>query len=578
MKKILFSLIIGFSIFLFPGMIKAFTIDANFKTVDYSELGSEEMNMLNEFFDYWDVNFPEYRYFAYATSKSTINIRYIKTNQVSADGFKIVGTQYNSSASYLIYNFQTVGFPNFGSYNIDITFDSSNTGYIGNRLSQIKTISNPSQFSNKNSITASNVLMSNSYGVDLTNTFITQNYTLNFIRSNIDGINTYLGTDFSILGETTETDTYNLVYHGTQINEGDNVSYSFDSAPKVDITIKGKEEHAGITLQYTLELKFTKFDTDKYIYEYAIDSGSESSFIDISDKMQDGKYEYVFKQNGYIVARIRDRETGEYITSTTMNIVDIDKFVYNNTIYNNYIKIPVTDIYDSTTGTWKTKQYVFMADKNYNLTPKIEFYFYLKDQEETESSNPVPLLVYVNNNILDIQEYIEKIASSPTSDPDGYGGGFGLSGGSFGGGGGGGRFDDEEDLTNACTVTPFSYNLNMNSFLHYATVTINFSQCQDLTGKTPDNFTTEYIYIFYNGKLYTDVYEAIDDNLIDNTISGINTDNIFDYFNSFNNQNSDIKIIINDIWNELKKSQISTYILILISGTLIIVVINAINR
>ncbi len=334
---------------------------------------------------------------------------------------------------------------------------------------------------------------------------------------------------------------------------------------KDDITLEN-----GVTVSSTITISFSIFDRNRFIYEYAIDSSSEASFIPIKEN----NFKITTEQNCAIFVRIRNRETGEYIKSSTYNIVHVQKFVYDGKTYKNFIKIPLSEIYNSETGEWKTKQYVFLADKNDNLKPTIEFYFQLADKEGTTISKPVPMQIYLNKNILDIKEYAQKIIDSPTSDPDGYGGGFSVGGGSFGGGGGGGRFDDDEDTITSCTTLPQKTSIEMESFYHYATVTLSFNLCETLNSvKTPADFTTESIFIFYNGKKYVDIYDAIDDNLYADNLPTSQ----YDFLRSISKYVDFYSELINFSWLSLN-SDIKNFIVASFSVIVICAIITIIRK
>lgn len=266
----------------------------------------------------------------------------------------------------------------------------------------------------------------------------------------------------------------------------------------------------------TLRTTFDIIDNDKYVYAYSLD-GENWKTIKLVNGIN--YFDLKFNQEETVRTRILDRNTGKLITSATFTVGGITGYESSDgVIYKNLLKIPISSLYEN--GVWKTYQFVFMSDteNTYNYDIRIE----LVPFSNINDNNPIPLQIYMGQEISDIKEYQEKIQNSPTSDPDGYGGGFTMNGGTFGGGGGGGRFD-ENDIYHSCSTLPISESSTFKSKLNYKVVTILTNSCSDISSLTPSDFTTEYIYIYYNARMYESVEDAIDDNLnID-----IPDDNIF---------------------------------------------------
>lgn len=563
LKTILFSLLIGFSFFLFPNLINA-TEKLTFEIVEPYVISEENKNMLNEFLDLFEQKYSDYNYVLSQTDaldNGYMNLYYWEKSISNNINGIVLKNASNSTYSRAMLSLNNVA-SNVAYKQIGI-FTSDN--YINNRrhiTNLLTTIKNDEDlpYSNYSS------LVDNPLGRYLPfNDTSASKFAL--ARSNIDNLNVYQGTS----GFNASTYDIELIYYEKTLNIGDKIPFLLDTKPTITF---GKNDIGKNTF---INVEFSIFDTNKYIYEYSL--YDTSNWTEISRN-------YFLKQvyqNGTMFVRILDRNTQEYVTSATFTFNNVfpgseniennnGTYEHENKTYSNYIRIPVSDIYDQEKNVWKRQQYIFVADSKNNTKPKIDFYIYEKDKEDVSQSNPIPLLVYLNKNIMDLKEYMEKVANSPNSNPDGYGGGFSLGGGSFGGGGGGGRFDDDED-TNSCTILPLTYEVEMDSFTHYLSLSLNFSTCQDLSTKTPADFTTEYIYIFYNGKLYKDEFEAIED-----LFGPSDSNNIFDFFNSNKNMSSEIGSMLDNVWSYFKENKITSYILLLISGSLIIVLINGFNR
>ncbi|MFA5603469.1 MAG: hypothetical protein WDA12_01260 [Bacilli bacterium] len=168
------------------------------------------------------------------------------------------------------------------------------------------------------------------------------------------------------------------------------------------------------------------------------------------------------------------------------------------------IEIPLTDLYDYDSNRWLSfKRWFKPLKTNREYTLQFELV------ENVSSLSKIPLIISLNENILDVKQHIQDVANSTPSDPLGGGGGFSLGdAGSFGGGGGGGRFTDDDP--DAC-FKPSTYNhtsfLNKNN---YGFLNINFN-CIDISDKKPYDFRTYKLVIYHNVEMFETYNEQMDD-------------------------------------------------------------------
>lgn len=168
-----------------------------------------------------------------------------------------------------------------------------------------------------------------------------------------------------------------------------------------------------------------------------------------------------------------------------------------------YIRIPLSELYDSSLSKWKDWHRFFRV-KNKDLTYNFKIYY----EQEVSNLPQFPFSVYINNNLLDPKDYADKLANGSLSDANGYGGSMSIGGGSFGGGSGGGRFD-------SCTFEdPLKYSSSLNSTSTYGVLILSTS-CSDLSNKLPTDFRTKAIRVYYDSLLYETVDDAIDDSMDD---------------------------------------------------------------
>lgn len=311
-----------------------------------------------------------------------------------------------------------------------------------------------------------------------------------------------------------------------------------EHVPKINITNTNTVLNNNI-IAMTLNINFDIWNLNKFIYQYSINSAKNEDFIEIKKN----NFQLKIEQDCDIFVRILNRRTGEYITSQTFSARGIHKFEYDGKTYRNFIQIPISELYDYERHVWKKKQLVFLADSSIPILegtkPTIQFYFQLKEKEASSIPHELPLYIYINN-VTDLEEYQDKIANSPTTDPDGYGGGFSLDGGNFGGGGGGGRFDlNDSEIGKSCISLPYQYDLKVPNYYTYAVLTIIPNYCMDISTMTPEEFSTDSLYIFYNGKVYENVLDAVDD------VLQVEEDNILSPFINLINRKFPI---INQLW------------------------------
>lgn len=183
-------------------------------------------------------------------------------------------------------------------------------------------------------------------------------------------------------------------------------------------------------------------------------------------------------------------------TYNFLSFTDNDSFnspIINPT--NKTITIPIEHFYNE--GKWENYYLYFSSPSLHNMNYKLTF-------EYINNSSDLPVLpveLILNDKVANVFEHMADIQNSKYTADNGFGGGFTVDAGHFGGGGGGGRFGDEEEITSCMATTPFTYNGSFANENIFGVVVLSLNSCSDLTGKTPDDFSTKSIKITYDAKI-----------------------------------------------------------------------------
>lgn len=477
---------------------------------------------------------------SFSTSSSMFNYAYIRVKDGTTDANKdiyiedniykwhITSIMYYSNTDIIVSDMNC----DSGEF-VPITFNGDNKSYAGDKfytyldvMDKTPTItfsvSENKETINGEEIVTSKDLTVNFSIIDNTN----YRYLISFDRENWSSITIDEGNSMTFNIKENKT-VYVQVLNASDYSMVTSATYTIDGIidkPSIYYNIisedKVPESEKVYIVSKTLRTTFDIIDNEKYVYAYSLD-GENWKKIKLVNGIK--YFDLKFNQNETVRTKILDRNTGDLITSSSFTVGGITGYESSDgVIYKNLLKIPISDLYES--GTWKKYQFVFMSntENTYNYDIRIE----LVPRSDINDNKPIPLQIYMGQEISDIKEYQEKIQNSPTSDPDGYGGGFTMNSGSFGGGGGGGRFD-ENDTYQSCSTFPITESSTFKSKLNYKVVTILTNSCSDISSLTPSDFTTEYIYIYYNARMYESVEDAIDDNLnIDVPTDSIFYDNI----------------------------------------------------
>lgn len=278
-----------------------------------------------------------------------------------------------------------------------------------------------------------------------------------------------------------------------------------DTIPSISFSLVDSEKYVEYDREYyyskTFKIDFSSINNDKYYYEYSNDLFENN--IETIMLTQNNFFQKTFTENGTFSVRIKDRTTNKTVSINTLTISEIKAHQVENIIYKSMIKIPISDFYDSSTQKWKSKVIFARGRKNNDTNIQLRFEF---ENDELSNKEEFPILLYVDNDILNINDYMQKYTESPESNSSGFGGGLSLTTeNGFGGGGGGGRFGD------SCSSLPISYSRETYSKSKYLALKFLTNNCDDLTGKTPEDFKTKNIVVYYNATLFSSEEQILND-------------------------------------------------------------------
>lgn len=273
-----------------------------------------------------------------------------------------------------------------------------------------------------------------------------------------------------------------------------------------------------------------------------------------------------------IINGFGNRTIQDFYSNTSLNIplkckgkgcnVDLDfldinpyyfeSIKYRNVIYNkgdilDFLKPPDELIFDLDgdvykDGSYKGLNFYFKKPADGDLKFKIEL---------IENGSDKPSFDFVSAfdlSFLNLADTLERIKQCEYN-PDGFGGCFTGSGGTFGGGGGGGRFGDDDDY---CGFSSFPLNVNTTMTSEYGIFTI--LPCELHKQKTPDYFKTEQIKITTNAEVYL-TYKELEEEFLTNPpdwfdwggdpVNNIKTP--LDIFKIINQYMTDNRVMINEV-------------------------------
>lgn len=381
-----------------------------------------------------------------------------------------------------------------------------------------------------------------------------------------------------------ESKGYSTLYYG---------EYSLDSNPTIDIT---KESETTVTIlekeyitDVTLKIDFGSIDNDNYLYMFKYGIDSEWETIKLS---QSTSFTKTYSTNDTLYVQVMDRNTNEVLTTSTFGInsinydytpyITIEEITPDACILDEYIICQALQINSHIVD---FDRYSFIViDHTQNTTEEIKEMTVYKTYY-VNSTIEVRIVDNTTGEVLEIESFGIKTISEDTSNLG-------------------------QHITYSCKFAKYGtnylcdyyfYNYNQDSYrYYYRTSTSNFVELNIGYG---DIWFDKHLLNFYsikdglaklqevsynkNTTVYFEIIDKETEEVIYTATFKINYDlqlenadkkDIFDIFKDFNNDNSTIKTLIDNIWTSLKGSTIYEYILILIVGALIVIIIKAANR
>ena len=153
--------------------------------------------------------------------------------------------------------------------------------------------------------------------------------------------------------------------------------------------------------------------------------------------------------------------------------------------YNKLLKIPVSKFYDKKNNTWKDYNLTFLS-KEMN---SVESNFYITLHSNKTSGIDLPLLVSFRENIDDItveHSTIKDLADSINQDI--------LNGVDIA----------KSSVDNKCQISnlPIEKDVFNDNSTYYNKIMFYVTQCDFLKNKTLDDIKNDYIYVYYNARIY----------------------------------------------------------------------------
>lgn len=247
-------------------------------------------------------------------------------------------------------------------------------------------------------------------------------------------------------------------------------------------------------------LNFSIFDTSKYKYLYSLDKDINTSSLN-PIIINENNLEVLISKNCVIHIKILDNNDN-YITSSSFiisglsnspPIVEKDVNYENGGItYNNLIKIPIEYLYDSNNLKFNSYNLFFLSKSKED--PTSDFYITLLNEKEGKE---IPLIVDFRENIKDISTYENEDIEQNT----------GSSGGANSSGGG------RHDTFQSCEKTsiPYQKTIFNDNTNYYNVLHLQLYNCKYTEKLYLKDFSTTYIYVYYNARIYEDLESIVND-------------------------------------------------------------------
>lgn len=285
---------------------------------------------------------------------------------------------------------------------------------------------------------------------------------------------------------------YNLFdYETGEYIERDNLSSYF--MPKA--VFKKEKENKNTDLdgnEYVSSIDFSisfNIFNDKYKYYYGYESN------DITNEITENNKIINVDHNCNLYVKITKDEQVYYYSLTVTGIennVTSEDVEFSHTgkdgtekKYNKLLKIPVSKFYDTNTNTWKDYNLTFLS-KEMN---SVESNFYITLHSNKTSGIDLPLLVSFRENIDDItveHSTIKDLADSINQDI--------LNGVDVA----------KSSVDNKCQISnlPIEKDVFNDNSTYYNKIMFYVTQCDFLKNKTLDDIKNDYIYVYYNARIY----------------------------------------------------------------------------
>lgn len=291
---------------------------------------------------------------------------------------------------------------------------------------------------------------------------------------------------------------YNLVGNHTIYDVVDNSVY-FSNIPDINITIFSENSvndlfgHEYIS-SISYNINFSSFDLTKYKYLYSFNS---NEWLEITEN----DYKLLVKENGIFYIKVTDFEDN-YITSSTFTTTGIDgippsivndiNYDVGGITYQNLIKIPISYLYNKDTLNFKSYSLFFLSKSKED--PTSDFYITLLNENEGKE---IPLIVDFRENIKDISTYENEDIEQNT----------GSSGGANSSGGG------RHDTFQICEKTsiPYQKTIYNDNTNYYNVLYLRLFDCKYTEKLYLDDFSTTYIYVYYNARIYENLESIVND-------------------------------------------------------------------
>ncbi len=594
MKKFLFSLLIGISIFVFPN----FLIQAKAKslTLEYDPTNSYNLrNMTDE--EIINAEIPNYeQYFKirdYAKNYLKTNSRYTDYCILSDGGSRYVAYMY--TLDDLMFDYLPINVYENTFYDYYIVFFS--LVYRQSKVSYYTSFVIDSSTGNVTSTTYSNDW--DTYNIGDSTTQRVGSYKTRIM--NYDSLDFKMYVDTSLpIKLNTDVKIKSLKYDYVYQLELSFHDVSTDRTISYENEQQIFDENGKLTMPYTLELK------EEYRYENYGENLSKIEVIFYEEAMTTpGQAHFKFNWDNGVGGFISETENYPMLTGYKLYGTNVDSD------YDNYWEELQEDEYEYFSDI--NIENINDVDYEYTITLntppnmcvhtmyKIEFYFEntltykIKVYDDLDSTGSFFKKLSWWNAYLDFlrdYQYFEihgsdnyALISSNKTDNDGR------------------IYFTKNDSTN---LELYNYNFSTkqlglqyitkiyenNTIYSYADFHFSYNDSEILLLKTkvdadlsnwvsfwvPKGYyvsivsiNEDYEWTDPSGQHHTGSKEEIDQNF--------SYEDIFSYFNKINTEDTtEIKQLLNEIWNYFKNSKISTYFLILITGTIIALIVTGVNR